>query len=136
MPTASRRRGKPSDIRAKADALVVGGMVEAMRREKRGNAAKIREALEDAEKVLDDSSRSMYGVPPHMKDLLARIRAALSEPLRNCDVGSAEEQCDRFLRFCQSRGCVNCEIGDGNWAKFPSCELVWAQMPYEEGSAK
>lgn len=54
-----------------------------------------------------------------------------------CDrMNTAEEQCDRFLRFCQSRGCVNCEIGDGNRAKFPSCELVWAQMPYEEGGAK
>lgn len=72
--------------RVKADALVVGGMVEAMRREKRGNAAKIREALEGAEKVLYDSSRSMYGVPPHIKDLLARIRAALSDPPRNCDL--------------------------------------------------
>ena len=61
------------------------------------------------------------------------VKRALSAPPRNCDVGKAEEQCDRFLRFCQSRGCVNCEIGDGNRAKFPSCELVWAQMPYEEG---
>ena len=82
--------------RAKADALVVGGMVEAMRREKRGNAAKIREALEGAEKVLYDSSRSMYGVPPHIKDLLARIRAALSEPLRNCDVYTVGEALRKY----------------------------------------
>lgn len=40
--------------RVKADALVVGGMVEAMRREKRGNAAKIREAYEFAEEFLRD----------------------------------------------------------------------------------
>ena len=53
--------------------------------------AKIRAALEDAEKVLDDSSHSIYGIPPHMNDLLARIRAALSAPPRNCDVLSKEE---------------------------------------------
>lgn len=72
------------------------------------------------------------------KDVCDRMNkeAEIGRPLRNCDVGTAEEQCDRFLRFCQSRGCVNCEIGDGNRAKFPSCELVWAQMPYEEGGAK
>lgn len=82
----------------------------------------------------------------HARQLADRIEEAwrcereewssrLATPARNCDVGTAEEQCDRFLRFCQSRGCVNCEIGDGNRAKFPSCELVWAQMPYEEGGA-
>ena len=82
--------------RVKADALVVGGMVEAMRREKRGNAAKIREALEGAEKLLDDSSRSMYGVPPHIKDVLARIRAALSDPPRNCDVYTVGEALRKY----------------------------------------
>lgn len=56
-----------------------------------GNAAKMRAALEDAEKVLDDSSHSMCGIPPHMNDLLARIRAALSAPPRNCDVLSKDE---------------------------------------------
>ena len=50
-----------------------------------GNAAKLREALTDAEKTLYDSSRSMYGIPPHLHALLARIRAALSAPPRNCD---------------------------------------------------
>lgn len=82
--------------RVKADALVVGGMVEAMRRERRGNAAKIHDALEDAEKVLYDSSRSMYGVPPHVKDLLARIRAALSDPPRNCDLYTVGEALRKY----------------------------------------
>lgn len=97
----------------------------------------MREAVEYASRVLAKwlqdapfSAWNEYG------EAIDRCRAALAAPLRNCDVGTAEEQCDRFLRFCQSRGCVNCEIGDGNRAKFPSCELVWAQMPYEEGGAK
>ena len=58
------------------------------------NAAKMREALEDAEKVLDDSSHSMYGIPPCMNDLLARIRAALSAPPRNCDLYRTKKELD------------------------------------------
>ena len=68
--------------RAKADALVVGGMVEAMRREKRGNAAKIREAYEFAEEFLRD-----YGTDWKLHNKLCdMLESALAEPLRNCDV--------------------------------------------------
>ena len=101
-----------------------------------GNAAKIREALEDAEKVLDDSSHSMCGIPPHMNDLLARIRAALSAPPRNCDVGTVAEQDERFDKYCYDHRsheicCGKCPIfGE------PCCELAWSQMPYEEGAEK
>lgn len=103
---------------------------------KASNVKAMREAVEYASRVLAKwrqdapfSAWNEYG------EAIDRCRAALATPARNCDVGTAE-QCDRFLRFCQSRGCVNCEIGDGNRAKFPSCELVWAQMPYEEGGEK
>ena len=102
-----------------------------------GNAAKMRAALEDAEKVLDDSSHSMCGIPPHMNDLLARIRAALSAQPRNCDVGTVEEQAKRFHSFCESNkqcgdvySCERCQLNS-----IEDCELAWAQMPYEEGGS-
>lgn len=54
--------------------------------------------------------------------------AALAEPLRNCEVGNAEEQYNRFTYCCTSRkipcrrsytyGCAEC------YAK-------WSQRPYE-----
>lgn len=96
-----------------------------------GNAAAMREALEFIKLASDDYETYGNTKAGALDVIYEKACAALAAPPRNCDVGTAEEQCDRFLRFCQSRGCVNCEIGDGNRAKFPSCELVWAQMPYE-----
>lgn len=110
--------------RVKADALVVGGMIEAMRREKRGNAAKIREALEGAEKLLDDSSRSMYGVPPHMKDLLARIRAALSDPPRNCDLYTVGEALRKYGFPTKTK-----PWGEKEWLDF--CEWLVSEVEAE-----
>ena len=54
------------------------------------------------------------------------------ESLRNCDVGTAEEQTGRFLKFCDIHDCESdCPLFKAN-----SCELAWAQMPYEEGGAE
>ena len=64
--------------------------------------------------------------------------AALSTPLRNCDIGTVEEQAERFDEFCynhrsREKGCGGCPILD---CGVSCCELAWAQMPYEEGGAK
>ena len=63
-------------------------------------------------------------------------KAALAEPVRNCDIGSVEEQGRRFTKYCklQTHGCIHCPLfmrtSGGH------CELTWAQMPYEEGENK
>ena len=78
--------------RAKADARVVGGMVEAMRREKRGNAAAIREAYEFAEEFLRD-----YGTDWKLHNKLCdMLKSALAEPLRNCDVYTVGEALRKY----------------------------------------
>lgn len=78
--------------RVKADALVVGGMVEAMRREKRGNAAKIREAYEFAEEFLRD-----YGTDWKLHNKLCdMLKSALAEPLRNCDLYTVGEALRKY----------------------------------------
>ena len=78
--------------RAKSDALVVGGMVEAMQREKRGNAAKIREAYEFAEEFLRD-----YGTDWKLHNKLCdMLKSALAEPLRNCDVYTVGEALRKY----------------------------------------
>ena len=74
------------------------------------------------------------------------VEAALAEPVRNCDVGTAEEQWKCFDEFCdawQESAPVemcSCEcpvykmknIGcDGNQGR-SGCYAQWAQMPYEE----
>ena len=58
---------------------------------------------------------------------------ALALPRRNCDVGNAKEQSIRFHSYCLEHNnsnvnCINCPIHKEKGR----CELVWAQMPYEE----
>ncbi len=51
-------------------------------------------------------------------------KAARKLPLRNCDVGTAEEQEERYNSWRNA---------DGLRAVFGKNPLEWAQMPYEEG---
>ena len=71
------------------------------------------------------------------------VNAALAAPPRNCDVGTSEEQAERFYAFCgyhrfQSgiKGmcsslcpCIRCR---------DMCNYIttWEQMQYEEGDVK
>ena len=66
--------------------------------------------------------------------LIKTCKAALAAPARNCDVGTAEEQFERYEKFCDSHKCA-----DGSTVCSPRCPLYktlhcalhWAQMPYE-----
>ena len=96
-----------------------------------GNAAAMREALLEASIALSDATHH-HMIEDDAKECLSVVNAALSAPPRNCDVGTAEEQNNRFLKFCESLDCERyCPL-----FKAESCELAWAQMPYEEGGAK
>lgn len=72
--------------------------------------------------------------------LVEEINAALSMPVRNCDVGTLTEQQQRFHDYCEKMQhtdkacCGGCPIVHlrmqgviGN-----SCELAWVQMPFKE----
>ena len=69
----------------------------------------------------------------HLEALLNKAKAALAEPPRQCDVGTAEEQAGRLREFCKKhrdgvRRCSRCPVE----RIFPKdCTLAWAQMPYE-----
>lgn len=122
-----------------------------------GNAAKMREAL----KYLRDASREFCHLLRNSKhlevfdkykhaevskigDAIANAGIVLSEPARNCDVGTEQEQQDRFREFCrhyESEG--KCGIGRSEAAcpafqggRNPDCSLWWAQMPYESEAKK
>ena len=67
----------------------------------------------------------------------AAMRAYKGEP-RNCDVGTAEEQAERYGRYCDkftndSMQCETCPCCGK--IPFGKCEFAWAQMSYEEGGA-
>ena len=74
-------------------------------------------------------------------------RDALAKPPRNCDVGTAEEQAERFILFCRRNsfgGVCNdsCKFSNVNrrlgWQEIGQarCFPFWAQMPYEGGGEK
>ena len=96
---------------------------------------KLREALVKAQTALKicewpDGTR-MEGVA----ELMRQIDAALAEPVKNCEVGTVDEQTERKYEFCQKQGsCSNCPFDRG--PSITPCVLAWAQMPYEEGGAK
>ena len=115
-----------------------------------GNSSKMREALEKFNAVdlswlefpLDGDSSTIYNsnkkeiTIPYWRvaELLNEVKAAqdmanaaLSAPPRNCDVGTAEEQFERFDRWCDSRSIKDC-WGVG----CRKCIIAWSRMPYEE----
>lgn len=56
----------------------------------------------------------------------------LEKSLRNCDVGTAEEQAERFKKFCyiyplNCSGCPFKNIANTH----NECAIFWLQMPYE-----
>lgn len=146
---------KRDKAEAEAEALAVGGIVEAARH-KPGNAAATRAAL----RALRDASRDFYnqilnskyseildkytcvkqGFPAvlDLRSAFPMANYALSAPPRNCDVGSEEEQSRRYEAFCEvhhmqcDKGCSACPCSKKSGV---SCELYWAQMPYAEEGA-
>lgn len=65
------------------------------------------------------------------------VRKALVLPRRNCDVGTAEEQSNRFEDYCMKHknggSCRECSFNEN----LNMCALEWAQTPYaQEGAAK
>ena len=94
---------------------------------------KLREALKKILDLTNSLDEDCAVDPVEIRDI---ARAALAEPVRNCEVGTATEQSERYNKFCHvhrsyERCCGGCPLNGE-----PCCELAWAQMPYEEGGAK
>jgi len=97
---------------------------------------KMREALVLALSLLDLKEGVSYKIVSQ-KDI-DFMKAALAEPARNYEVGTAEEQFVRFGKFCnrhflaKARCDKDCPCYDFHMSGC-SCCFLWAQMPYEEG---
>ena len=101
------------------------------------NVKAMREALEQIDRIV-------YFKKRHTKEEVEAHRLAttvLTMPPRNCDVGTAEEQSDRFDKFCYSHNkCFQCPVksiyNSHNRQKqlreIIRCEIIWSQMPYKE----
>ena len=94
--------------------------------------------LEGIGKRMMNSSMYGGGIIYAIAGSIREAKAVVDATPRNCDVGTAEEQMLRYGDFChkyrtQETCCENCPANGK-----ADCELVWAQMPYEqkEGGAK
>ena len=103
-----------------------------------GNVAKLREAAKYVQSTMEGLRDPTDKNNAEFIRIWEIVSAALAAPPRNCDVGTAEEQAQRFSRFCDA----NKYVGDDgtNWCSptcpcynIIDCGVKWAQMPYEEG---
>ncbi len=117
------------------------------------NAAAMREALLKCREIASqweaDEAAGVAGTTDKpesrsaaeaVTDMEFEINAALAAPPRQCDVGTAEEQAERFEDYCEKRCCASdCDHRMYEDESKVGCTLIWAQMPYEpheEGGAK
>ena len=113
--------------------------IEAAAKREGGNAAALREALvwmkERINAAIHDGSLDC-------NEVLNKIDEALAKPQRNCDVGTAEEQAERFRNLCNkyyddenpcNKDCplASLDIIHG----FPRCQAYWTQTPYRKEGA-
>jgi hypothetical protein len=81
-------------------------------------SSKQREALSDACYAMFNFLKTHYGsCYEEMANALDKAKAALAEPLKNCEVGTAEEQNLRHSKWCRKHGIdgameVNCASSD------------------------
>ena len=106
------------------------------------NMSKMREALEKCvDLILRFGNAELDETPLEVIiDIEAILKAALSAPPRNCDVGTAEEQANRYANHCDTylsedggNPCTCCPCCGK--IPFGKCEFAWAQMPYTEREA-
>lgn len=105
---------------------------------------KLRDALRKARVFIDCSPLKKveddFGCIDR-DEICAEIDAILAEPVKNCEVGTAEEQSRRFDKVCSFRftgNCAGCQnpLDDSAANGVGDCALFWTQMPYEEGVNK
>lgn len=112
-----------------------------------GNVFEMRKALEyakrESEKLLYLDYSDTMTLTGGLSLIRERARAALAETPRNCDVGNAEEQEEKFNAYCADMGacerCQNCITGCSAAHDPEHCVIEWEQAPYEakkEGGAE
>jgi hypothetical protein len=109
-------------------------------------SSKQREALSDACYAMFNFLKTHYGsCYEEMANALDKAKAALAEPLKNCEVGTAEEQYARFKKWCEGEfykrpmnpltgePCKSCPCYSVSANGVDGCNyLRWANMPYKK----
>lgn len=94
---------------------------------------KLREALRKILDLTNSLDEECAVDPVEIRDI---ARDALAEPVKNCEVGTDEEQCVRHSEYCNSKPTCRKYLRDVAAVMCIPCFAKWAQMPYEEGDAE
>lgn len=92
------------------------------------NVKAMRDALELCHRVIHCAIVADILRGDDTYDALKKSKAALTEPPRNCDVGTAEDQYNRFVYSCTS-GKIPCRKSE--LCSCTNCYAEWAQLSYE-----
>ena len=123
-----------SVVKAATQAVQLTNEKFAKRFSEAGNPAAMREALEVIRRDLWDL---MGSASESLRESLsckisATIRAALSAPARNCDVGTEAVQSKRYEEYCKSHStngrCVKCSLWQMRLLGI-NCAIAWANLP-------
>ena len=110
------------------------------------NVKAMRDALEFADEQLRRATEDyrhgtdLVYLVGCMRTVATVCRAALAELPRNCDVGTEQEQADRYEVFCAKHfakdrdddPCGSCPLS----SQANLCKFAWAQMLYKKGGEK
>ncbi len=92
----------------------------------------MREALTDVLLALDEAGFKPGDSSDPLTVAVLKAGQALAMPVRNCEVGTPEEQTARLRKLCKKYKptCQECPCYTNIHKE--NCWLKWAQMPYEE----
>lgn len=85
----------------------------------------------------DAEGEDGMSVPSPCSAIIGMRNALSANPIRNCDVGTAEEQAARFDAHCRNHmGCISCPLREEDGGVPKHCEFAWGADAYEEGGVK
>lgn len=113
---------------------------------------KLRESLIELRDMVHDAFHGDGTVKGDVLNALRRANIALQSqvksdsniPVRNCDIGTPEEQAKRHEKWCNTalrdahefydneKECLGCHSKSGDTRYCFSCPFQWMKMPYEE----
>ena len=88
----------------------------------------LRTALSDISDLADGIYNDPSASATNSAKILEIASEALNQPLRNCDIGTPDDQDKRFRKFCEKHcdnyTCKTCPLKEHE----ESCEFYWLQM--------
>ena len=100
-----------------------------------------RVAVEMTRKTVTGESEDRNTVDEWALRLCDIVSATLAAQPRNCDVGTADEQSERFYSFCKRfqsgiQGMCSPQCPCKECSDMCHCQTKWLQMPYEEAKGE